>query len=878
MGKKKTATAVSKLEGTALSRVRFVLGVTFLLDVAFSVGLLLSYKCGLISLWSFTDCGGMEVIVSLLRCFIVGVILYVCNRFGAPPLFEWQNELDEETEEVGMLMRAREPKIDRSLIWRRGCMMILFMVLTITQVALGIKGTVSVLDPAVVNREAIQAFLCLLIICCNVELFVSKRLIETSTTEDGVYSKLSHGHRLYAKGDVGRSKCDRCHLRVVDPRCYNCASCNFDVCLACLRSGLRKEQRMEEEQDNEKRGRRLHGHELNLSTSGYVKHVLLLARPHAILIALALFCVLVKNAASIMVPNYTGQILDSIIRGNVGDFKTALIYFISINVVMGFVAGASKLLFNAVFQRFDRGLKTLLFRRILSQDIEFFDNSSTGDLLVKLQDDTRMMLSPIQYYLASVLGFILSLIGGFIMCVRTSFRLSILAFTILGPLSMIVYAYSSWASVLNSSMRGLTSSMSDTAKESFSLIRTIRTFGRERVQEQQYNDFVSDRLNMGVKDAFAAAGAESLSSYLELALHALVLVYGGFSILSARNELTIGGLITFQLYWAMLSSAFQGLMDQLSQFSKASGAAQRVIELLERLPEIDPDAGIPITEPLGDIELHDVWFSYKARPENMVLKGVSLKLPRGSVCALVGRSGGGKSTIVSLLCGNYKPLRGYICVGGVDLTELRLSDYRQRIGVVQQDTELFNDSIEQNIVFGSSEGCSQEDMVEAAQRANCLDFIEGFEDGFATKVGERGVKMSGGQRQRIAIARIFIRKLANFLLMDEATSALDSESEAMVQSSIDKLMKDQTKPTVLLVAHRLSTVVNADIIAVVEGGRIVEQGAHAELLQLRGIYSKLVEKQVRKMANSIGEHNGKGPLDQIDSLFEEVHDKGKDIA
>jgi ABC-type multidrug transport system fused ATPase/permease subunit len=874
MAKKKTATAVSKLEGAALLRVRIVLGVTFLLDVAFSLGLLVSYKCGLSSLWSFADCGGIEVVVSVLRCSIVGAILYVCNRYGAPPAFEWQNELDEEAEEAGMLLK--EPKQDHSLVWRRGCMVVLFVALTITQIALGIKGTISVLDPAVVNREAAQAFLCLLIICCNVELFVSKRLIQTSTTEDGVFSKLSHGHRLYAKGDIGRSKCDRCHLRVVEARCYNCASCNFDVCLGCLRSDLRKEHRMEEEPDKKKRSRLLHEQEVNLSASGYSRHVMVLARPHAVLIVLALLCVLTKNTASIMVPSYTGQILDSIIRANVEDFKTALVYFVSLNVVMGCVAGGSKLLFTTVFQRFDRGLKTLLFRRILSQDIEFFDNSSTGDLLMKLQDDTRMMLSPIQYYLASVLGFMLSLVGGFIMCVRTSFRLSILAFTILGPLSMIVYVYSSWASVLNSSMRGLTSSMSDTAKESFSLIRTIRTFGRERVQEQRYNDFASDRLNMGMKDAFASAGAESLSSYLELALHALVLVYGGFSILSARNELTIGGLITFQLYWAMLSSAFQGLTDQLSQFSKASGAAQRVIELLERLPEIDPDDGIPITEPLGDIELHDVWFSYKARPENMVLKGVSLKIPRGAVCALVGRSGGGKSTIVSLLCGNYTPLRGYISVGGVDLAQLRLSDYRQRIGVVQQDTELFNESIERNIAFGSNESYTQDDLFQAARQANCLDFIEGFEDGFATKVGERGVKISGGQRQRIAIARIFIRKLANFLLMDEATSALDSESEAMVQSSIDTLMKDHSRPTVLLVAHRLSTVVNADIIAVVEGGRIVEQGTHIELLQRGGIYSKLVEKQVRKIANSITEQDGKGPADHIDSLFDEVQDKGKD--
>jgi ABC-type multidrug transport system fused ATPase/permease subunit len=858
MGKKKSATAVSKLEGRALLLVRVVLGAALGCDVVFSLVLLWAYRCelSLASLFSFASCAGTEVLISLLRCAVVVLVLALCDRNGRPPAFVIWADGDEGQQ------RDEAAVDDRSALWRRGSLVVVFAVLSASQIALGVKGTVSLLDPAVMSRGTAQAMFCLLIVLCNVELFVSKRLIETSTSEDGVFSRLSHGHRLFVKTDVGRSRCDRCHLRVVEKRNYNCASCNFDVCLGCLRSDLRKDQNeaenVEEEEGSEERV---------VSVRDFAREGLALVIPHLWLVVLALLCVLIRNIASIMVPSYTGQILDAVIRTNAADFKTALIWFISINLVLGLVSGASKLLFNAVFQRFDWSMKVVMFRRILRQDIEFFDSASTGDLLVKLQDDTRMMLSPIQYYLASVLGFVLSLIGGFVMCVRTSFRLSVLAFTILGPMSVVIFVYTSWATQLNASMRGLTSSMADTAKESFSLIRTIRAFGREHVQDERYTQIASEKLKMGLKDAFASAGTDAFTNYLELALQALVLAYGGSLILSGQSDdLTVGGLITFQLYWSMLSRAFQGLADQVSQFSKAAGAATRVIEILQTLPEVDPNAGIPINQPLGDIHLDDVWFGYKSR-QRMVLKGVSLKIPRGSVCALVGRSGGGKSTLVSLLCGNYAPTRGSISVGGVDMAQLRLTDYRQRIGLVQQDTELFNESIERNIVFGV-DSYTREELREAARKANCLDFIESFEDGFATKVGERGAKISGGQKQRCAIARVMLKN-PDLLLLDEATSALDSESEAMVQASIDALVRGDNKPTVVLVAHRLSTVINADIIAVVEDGRICEQGTHVELLRQGGMYAKLVEKQVKKMSSTISE-SGPAPADTIDSLFDDV--------
>jgi ABC-type multidrug transport system fused ATPase/permease subunit len=354
----------------------------------------------------------------------------------------------------------------------------------------------------------------------------------------------------------------------------------------------------------------------------------------------------------VALPSFTGSMLDSIIRQDTPSFRSALFYFVCVNVGLGLVAGCARLCLLAVAQQMEQSLRTRLFERILGQGVEYFDGATTGDLLAKLHDDTRSVLAPVKYTLSSVLGAALGVVGGLAMCLRVSWRLSMLSVTVLGPLTMVTAVYSAWASGLWSRVWGISSTLQETARESFSLIRTIRAFGREEAQAEEYRRNSAEKRRLGMLDAWATGGSAALAQYLELALQALVMTYGGLAILEHTDELTVGALVTFQLYWAMLSSGFQNLFDQLGEFSKAAGAAQRVLELLERLPEVDPDAGEPIGEGgIGDIELNDVWFRYKARPDTLVLRGVSLRIPRGSVVALVGRSGGGKSTIVALLAG-----------------------------------------------------------------------------------------------------------------------------------------------------------------------------------------------------------------------------------
>lgn len=301
----------------------------------------------------------------------------------------------------------------------------------------------------------------------------------------------------------------------------------------------------------------------------------------------------------------------------------------------------------------------------------------------------------------------------------------------------------------------------------------------------------------------------------------------------------------------MMNNAYQNLQGLITSFTRSAAGAEKVFSLYDSIPDIDPNKGDNILWDVnGDIELRNVKFFYQMRPDNIVLENFNLEIPAGKTIALVGKSGGGKSTIINLLLRFYDTRDGSLLLDGRDYKSLKVPQLRSLFGVVSQETELFSATVEENITYGlKKDEYTMDDLVGAAKKAQAFEFIVNLKDGFQTRIGERGNRLSGGQRQRIAIARVFLRK-PKIILLDEATSALDENSQDAVQKALDILITE-SGATVVVVAHRLSTVARADSIVVIEQGVALEQGTHNELVDKGGVYASMVQKQNKMKTNEL---------------------------
>ncbi|XP_064195313.1 ATP-binding cassette, sub-family B (MDR/TAP), member 4 [Anguilla rostrata] len=502
-------------------------------------------------------------------------------------------------------------------------------------------------------------------------------------------------------------------------------------------------------------------------------------------------------------------------------------------------------------------LRKLFFHAIVQQEIGWFDVNETGQLNTRLTDDIYKINEGIGDKLGMLLQSITSFLTGFVVGFIKGWKLTLVILAISPALGISGAVLSKLMTSFTSKEQTAYAKAGAVAEEVLSGVRTVMAFSGQRKEIQRYHRNLEDAKNVGVKKAITGNIAMGFTFLIIYLSYALAFWYGSTLILS--GEYSIGSLLA--VFFAVIIGAFAlgQTTPNIQSFATARGAAHKVFAVIDHKPKINSFSkdGYKPDIVKGNIEFQNIHFHYPSRPDVKVLNGINLRVNCGQTMALVGSSGCGKSTTVQLLQRFYDPDQGTISIDGHDIRSLNVRCLREMIGVVSQEPVLFATTIAENIRYGRLD-VSQAEIEQATREANAYDFIMKLPDKFETLVGDRGTQLSGGQKQRIAIARALVRN-PKILLLDEATSALDSESETVVQAALDKVRQGRTT---IVVAHRLSTIRNADVIAGFENGKIVELGSHSELMAQHGVYHTLVTMQTFKSAETMDEEEEEVIMDQ----------------
>jgi ATP-binding cassette subfamily B protein len=573
--------------------------------------------------------------------------------------------------------------------------------------------------------------------------------------------------------------------------------------------------------------------------------LLRLARPELPSLAVGTFFLLIGSAASLVYPQAMRLVIDGALgRGGPsllgpigpGLVDRAAVAMGAIALVQGLAMGIRYVLFSVSGERVVARLRQDFYRAILDQEIAFFDERRTGELTSRLSSDTSVVQGAVSSYVAMGLRHLAAVVGGVGFLFYTSPLLTVLMLAVVPPVAVGAVLYGRRVRKLSREVHDALAAAGEVAEESISGIRTVRSFAAEEKESRRYGGAIQRSFALARRRAFASGTFLACAATAAFAAAAVVLWYGGRLVL--RGELTPGGLASFLVYTLFVAMSLGGIADLWANVLSALGATDRIFELRDRIPRMPVSGGAALDRVEGRIALAGVRFAYPSRPELPVLHGLDLSIRAGEIVALVGPSGAGKSTVASLVGRLYDPDAGAVRLDGRDLRDLDPQWLRRHIGVVAQEPILFSASVAENIRYGR-DGASDAEVEAAARTANAHAFITGFPHGYGTQVGERGIQLSGGQKQRVAIARAVLKD-PRILILDEATSALDAESEFLVREALDRLMEGRTT---LIIAHRLSTVIHADRVLVLDGGRVVQSGSHAALMEQGGLYRQLVERQ-----------------------------------
>ncbi|HYC04734.1 MAG TPA: ABC transporter ATP-binding protein [Azospirillaceae bacterium] len=499
-------------------------------------------------------------------------------------------------------------------------------------------------------------------------------------------------------------------------------------------------------------------------------------------------------------------------------------------LLRGFAGYFHAVLINNVGQHIVARVQTDLFGHLMRADLAYFHANPAGQLISRLVSDVTLMRQAVAESLTGIGKSVLTLIFLVGVMFYQDWLLSIISFTVF-PLTAVVLArIGRRLRRVSARTQGELGTFSSLLNQAFQGARHVKAYGMEAHEEARVGGLIASLLHLTRKGFRVSAMLTPINEVLSGIAIVTVILYGGSKVISGAD--TAGSLLSFITAFMLAYEPMKKLSKLNAQLQIGLASAERVYQVLDHAAEIrDRPGAAPLKVASHEIRFDDVHFSYVDGKE--ALAGVSIEVPAGRTVALVGTSGSGKSTVLNLIPRFYDVDAGRVSIGGVDVRDATLSSLRSAIGLVSQDAGLFDDSIRANIAYGRP-GATEAEIEAAARDAAAHDFIVGLPEGYDTRVGENGVKLSGGQRQRIAIARAMLKN-APILLLDEATSALDSESERAVQEALRRLQRGRTT---VVVAHRLSTIVDADRIYVFEEGRVVESGSHAELLRAAGPYSR----------------------------------------
>ncbi|MEL6558054.1 MAG: ABC transporter transmembrane domain-containing protein [Bacteroidota bacterium] len=555
---------------------------------------------------------------------------------------------------------------------------------------------------------------------------------------------------------------------------------------------------------------------------------------------LGMAALVVSSVILTFFPLLLGKLIDIakgesfLIFDTIGSVVLTLLCIVLVQSVLAF---ARVYLFSVVSEKSMASLRTDLFRQILSSPMTFFDESRTGELMSRISSDVTLLQSTFTTTFAELVRQVITLIIGIGAILYIAPKLTVLMLAIFPVMIILAMVFGKMIRKKTSETQRELAKSSIIVEESLQGIQVVKSFTGEQFEINRYKKSLKRTIETAIKAAMYRAGFVSFLIPTIFGVITAVMWYG--ATLLQSGEMLPGDLVSFVLMMGFVGGSIAGLGGIITQIQTAIGASERVLEIMEE----EKEEGIyskEAVEPIeGEVSFQSVEFSYPTRPDITVLDKLSFDIKKGQKVALVGKSGAGKSTIAQVLQNFYSAGEGAVLVDGKPIDDIGLKRLRSNIGIVPQEVILFGGSIRENVLYGKPDA-TEEEIIDACKKSNAWQFIETFPEGLDTVVGERAVKLSGGQRQRVAIARAILKNPA-ILVLDEATSSLDAESEHLVQQALEVLMEGRTT---LIIAHRLTTIRNADKILILKDGKIVESGTHDELLNIsEGNYSNLVKLQ-----------------------------------